>query len=148
MPTDSPPLKDGDLLAAVDLGSNSFHMVVARYVLGQLRIVDRIKETVRLAEGLDGQGGLNPDVMPRALDCLARFGQRLHTIPPQRVRAIATNTVRQLAQPQAFLLPAETALGHGIEVVDIFLPDPIVNLFCTECRFPESNNRCFQFFRV
>ncbi len=118
MPTEAiPPLKDGDLLAAVDLGSNSFHMVVARYVLGQLRIVDRIKETVRLAEGLDGRGGLDPSVMPRALDCLARFGQRLHTIPPQRVRAIATNTVRQLAQPQAFLLPAETALGHGIDVV-------------------------------
>ena len=118
MPTEAEqPLKDGDLLAAVDLGSNSFHMVVARYVLGQLRIVDRIKETVRLAEGLDGEGGLNPDVMPRALDCLARFGQRLGTIPPHRVRAIATNTVRQLRNPQGFLMPAETALGHGIEIV-------------------------------
>lgn len=118
MPTEAtPPLKDGDLLAAVDLGSNSFHMVVARYLLGQLRIVDRIKETVRLAEGLDGQGGLDPSVMPRALDCLARFGQRIRTLPAPRVRAIATNTVRQLANPQAFLMPAETALGHGIEVV-------------------------------
>ena len=118
MPTEAtPPLKDGDMLAAVDLGSNSFHMVVARYLLGQLRIVDRIKETVRLAEGLDGQGGLDPSVMPRALDCLARFGQRIRTLPAPRVRAIATNTVRQLANPQAFLMPAETALGHGIEVV-------------------------------
>lgn len=118
MPTEAtPPLKDGDLLAAVDLGSNSFHMVVARYLMGQLRIVDRIKETVRLAEGLDGQGGLDPLVMPRALDCLARFGQRIRTLPAPRVRAIATNTVRQLANPQAFLMPAETALGHGIEVV-------------------------------
>lgn len=118
MPTEAtPPLKDGDMLAAVDLGSNSFHMVVARYMLGQLRIVDRIKETVRLAEGLDGQGGLDPSVMPRALDCLARFGQRIRTLPAPRVRAIATNTVRQLANPQAFLMPAETALGHGIEVV-------------------------------
>jgi exopolyphosphatase/guanosine-5'-triphosphate,3'-diphosphate pyrophosphatase len=118
MPTDAElPLTDGDLLAAVDLGSNSFHMVVARYLLGQLRIVDRIKETVRLAEGLDGHGGLNPDVMPRALECLARFGERLRTIPPQRVRAIATNTVRALDNPQRFLMPAETALGHGIDVV-------------------------------
>jgi exopolyphosphatase / guanosine-5'-triphosphate,3'-diphosphate pyrophosphatase len=111
------PLADGDLLAAVDLGSNSFHMVVARYVLGQLRIVDRIKETVRLAEGLDGEGGLDPKVMPRALEALARFGERLRTIPSPRVRAIATNTVRALANPQQFLVPAETALGHGIEVV-------------------------------
>lgn len=118
MPTEAEqPLKDGDLLAAIDLGSNSFHMVVASYTMGQLRIVDRIKESVRLAEGLDGRGGLNPDVMPRALECLARFGQRLRAIPPHRVRAIATNTVRALSNPRIFLMPAETALGHGIDVV-------------------------------
>ncbi|MDB6162892.1 MAG: ppx/GppA phosphatase family protein, partial [Xanthomonadaceae bacterium] len=111
------PLQDGDLLAAIDLGSNSFHMVVARYVLGQLRVVDRIREMVRLAEGLDDKRGLAPDVRQRALACLARFGQRLRDIPPQHVRAIATNTVRQLAMPQTFLIPAETALGHAIEVV-------------------------------
>ncbi|MFC7301457.1 exopolyphosphatase [Cognatiluteimonas weifangensis] len=111
------PLQDGDLLAAIDLGSNSFHMVVARYVLGQLRIVDRLREMVRLAEGLDGQGRLTPAVRQRALACLSRFGQRLHDIPPQRVRAVATNTVRALAAPQAFLVPAETALGHAIEVI-------------------------------
>ena len=85
-------------------------MVVARYVLGQLRIVDRIKEHVRLAEGLDGKGGLSNDALMRALDCLSRFGQRLATIPPQRVRAIATNTVRQLQYPHNFLMPAESAL--------------------------------------
>ncbi|HMB57110.1 MAG TPA: exopolyphosphatase [Arenimonas sp.] len=113
----NPPLQDGDLLAAVDIGSNSFHMVVARYVLGQLRIVDRIKEHVRLAEGLDGKGGLSDDALMRALDCLSRFGQRLATIPPQRVRAIATNTVRQLSHPHNFLMPAEASLGHDIEVV-------------------------------
>ena len=111
------PLQDGDLLAAIDLGSNSFHMVVARYVLGQLRTVDRIREMVRLAEGLDGKGGLTADVRQRALECLSRFGQRLRDIPPQRVRAVATNTVRALSAPQTFLMPAETALGHAIEIV-------------------------------
>ena len=110
-------LSDGDLLAALDLGSNSFHMVVARHTLGQLRIVDRLRETVRMAEGLDGKGGLDPVVRQRALECLSRFGQRIGDIPPQRVRAVATNTVRALASPQAFLMPAETALGHAIEVV-------------------------------
>lgn len=110
-------LQDGDLLAAVDLGSNSFHLVVARYTLGQLRVVDRIKEMVRLAEGLDGNGGLRPDVAARAVECLARFGQKLRSVPPAQVRAIATNTVRQLRNPQSFLLPAEAALGHGIDVV-------------------------------
>ncbi len=115
--TSMPQLHDGDLLAAVDIGSNSFHMIVARYTLGQLRIVDRLRETVRMAEGLDARGGLSPDVRQRALECLARFGQRIRDIPPQRVRALATNTVRALSAPQTFLVPAESALGHSIEVI-------------------------------
>lgn len=116
-PLPAQALPDGELMAAVDLGSNSFHMVVARAVLGQMRIVDRIKEHVRLAEGLDEQGGLSEEALLRAHDCLERFGQRLAEIPRKRVRAIATNTVRQLRQPHNFLMPAEAALGHDIEVV-------------------------------
>ena len=111
------PLQDGDTLAAIDLGSNSFHMVVARSVLGQLRIIDRLRETVRLADGLDGRGGLSAEARQRAIDCLSRFGERIREFPPQQVRAIATNTVRALREPQVFLSDAETALGHGIEVV-------------------------------
>ncbi len=103
--------------AAVDLGSNSFHMVVATTVLGQLRILDRLRETVRIGAGLRSNGDLEPAARARALACLARFGERIATLPPHRVRAIATNTVRQLRSPLAFLVPAETALGHGIEVV-------------------------------
>ena len=115
--TTPPALQDGDLLAAIDLGSNSFHMVIARYTLGQLRVIDRLRETVRMADGLDGKGGLSAAARQRALECLARFGQRIRNVPPHRVRALATNTVRQLRSPQAFLMPAETALGHAIEVV-------------------------------
>ncbi|MBS0215578.1 MAG: exopolyphosphatase [Proteobacteria bacterium] len=111
------PLRDGDMLAAVDLGSNSFHMVVARYTLGQLRVVDRIREMVRMAEGLDRSGHLDAVVQERALGCLSRFGQRIRDIPPWRVRALATNSVRRLRDPQEFLVPAEMALGHSIEVV-------------------------------
>jgi exopolyphosphatase/guanosine-5'-triphosphate,3'-diphosphate pyrophosphatase len=110
-------LRDGDLLAAVDLGSNSFHLMVARYEHGSLRIIDRLRDSVRLAMGLRPDGSLDPGRRERALASLARFGQRLRAIPPERVRAVATNTVRRLAHPQAFLLPAETALGHPIEVV-------------------------------
>jgi exopolyphosphatase / guanosine-5'-triphosphate,3'-diphosphate pyrophosphatase len=115
--TTPPALQDGDLLAAIDLGSNSFHMVIARYTLGQLRVIDRLRETVRMADGLDGKGGLSSAARQRALECLARFGQRIRNVPPHRVRALATNTVRQLRSPQSFLVPAETALGHAIEVV-------------------------------
>ena len=111
------PPADGDLLAAVDLGTNSFHMVVAQCVLGQLRVVDRLRETVRLGEGLDAAGGLASPVLERALDCLARFGQRIAALEPHHVRAVATNAVRRLRDPEAFLLPAEARLGHGIDVI-------------------------------
>ena len=113
----APTPRDGDMLAALDLGSNSFHMVVAQRVLGQLRVVDRLRETVRMAEGLDGFGGMSAEAQERALACLSRFGQRIADIPPQHVRAVATNTVRQLRMPGQFLVPAEAALGHAIEVI-------------------------------
>ena len=137
----SQPLADGDMLAAIDLGSNSYHMVVARYTLGQLRIVDRLRETVRMAEGLDGRGGLLPEVRQRALQCLSRFGQRIRDIPPHRVRAVATNTVRRLAAPQAFLMPAETALGHAIEVVAGREEARLVYLGVAHAQPPKSGHR-------
>lgn len=110
-------LQEGDLLAALDLGSNSFHIVVAQRVLGQLRIVDRLRETVRMAEGLNASGGLSPEVQERALASLSRFGQRIAGIPPKQVRVVATNTVRQMRHPERFLSPAEAALGHSIDVI-------------------------------
>ena len=117
MPACTTSLRDGDLLAAVDLGSNSFHMVVARYEQGAPRLIDRLRESVRLAAGLRADGTLDPAHRALALNCLARFGQRLAGLPPERVRAVATNTVRRLRAPQAFLRLAERALGHTIEVV-------------------------------
>ena len=112
-----PQVQDGDALAAIDLGSNSFHMVLAQHMLGQLRVVDRLRETVRLADGLDGSGGLLDPPRQRALDCLARFRQRLRGVQRLHVRALATNTVRQLRDPRSFLRAAEAALGYPIEVV-------------------------------
>ena len=111
------PITDGELLAAIDLGSNSFHMIIARYIAGQLRIIDRLRETVRLSDGLGHKGGLSDAARERAIDCLARFGQRIRPLPSSRIRALATNTVRLLHSPQSFLDPAEQALGHGIEVI-------------------------------
>jgi len=114
---DQTPLRDGELLAAVDMGSNSFHLIVARMEHGEPRVIDRLRDSVRLAAGLRGDGSLDTERRTRALDCLARFGQRIAGLPSQQVRAVATNTVRQLAAPQAFLGTAEAALGHPIEVV-------------------------------
>lgn len=108
---------ESELMAAVDLGSNSFHMIVARHEHGGLRIIDRHREMVRLAASLDGNGNLSNEARERAFGCLERMGQRLRSLPHHRVRAVATNAVRQMRAPAAFLLTAETALGHPIEVV-------------------------------
>jgi len=106
-----------DVLAAVDLGSNSFHMVVARYSHGQLVIVDRLREMVRLAAGLDEQGRLSRESVARALQCLERFGQRLSDMKAGRVRVVGTNTLRKAKRKGAFLDRAREALGHPIEII-------------------------------
>lgn len=104
-------------VAAVDLGSNSFHMVVARSAGRELQIVDRLKESVRLAAGLDERRRLTPEARARALETLSRFGQRLRNLPPGRVRAVGTNTLRRARGIGDFLVEAEAALGHPIEVI-------------------------------
>ncbi|MEJ8568429.1 Ppx/GppA phosphatase family protein [Elongatibacter sediminis] len=103
--------------AAVDLGSNSFHMLVARREHGELRIIDRIKEMVRLGGGLDREGVLDADTQQRALSCLARFGQRLRGLPADNIRAVGTQTFRRLRNANAFLLVAETGLGASIDII-------------------------------
>ena len=110
-------ISEGELMAAVDLGSNSFHLVVARYEHGEPRVIDRLRDSVRLAAGLRADGTLEESRRQRALESLSRFGQRLRTLPPHRVRAVATNTVRRLSSPASFLGAAEDELGHPIEVV-------------------------------
>ncbi|MEW6166167.1 MAG: exopolyphosphatase [Pseudomonadota bacterium] len=104
-------------VAAVDLGSNSFHMLVARANGAELQVVDRLREPVRLAAGLDADKRLHPQSAQRALACLQRFGQRLRGIPPERVRAVGTNTMRKLRQSRDFHAAAEAALGHEIEII-------------------------------
>lgn len=103
--------------AAVDLGSNSFHLLVARREHGELRVIDRIKEMVRLGGGLDANGRLDPAVQERAFACLARFGQRLRGIPPDNLRAVGTQTFRRMNNANAFLMIAETALGCSIDII-------------------------------
>jgi exopolyphosphatase/guanosine-5'-triphosphate,3'-diphosphate pyrophosphatase len=106
-----------DVLAAVDLGSNSFHMVVARYTHGQLVILDRLREMVRLGAGIEADGRLNKDVGARALACLERFGQRLRDMRPDSVRVVGTNALRRARRKEAFIERAREALGHPIEIV-------------------------------
>lgn len=114
------PAPDGpstDTLAAVDLGSNSFHLLVARMDGGTLQVVDRYKESVRLGEGLTIDKQLKPEVAERALACLGRMGQRLRGMAATNVRAVGTNTLRQIRPETGFTEQAELALGHPIEVI-------------------------------
>ena len=106
-----------ETFAAVDLGSNSFHMIVANVVDERAIIIDRIKEMVRLAGGLDENRRLTDDAMETALQCLERFGQRINTIPASNIRAVGTNTLRQARNGVEFLGKANTALGHNIEII-------------------------------
>ena len=106
-----------DMLAAVDLGSNSFHMVVARIVNEQVQIVDQYKEMVRLAGGLDKRQRITKKAREKALDCLARFGQRLSGLPAENVRIVGTNTLRKARNSQQFMQAAEAVLGYPIEII-------------------------------
>ncbi len=105
------------VIAAVDLGSNSFHMVVARDQHGQLKVIDRIREMVRLGAGLDQSGNLSKQSQERAIECLQRFGQRLREMHADSVCVVGTNTLRRAKRSVKFMRRAELALGHPIQVI-------------------------------
>ncbi len=104
-------------MAAVDLGSNSFHMIIARPTAGGFQVVDRVRESVRLAAGVDRDGRIAPATFERAIAALERLGQRIRDIPPDRVRAVGTNALRRARRAGAFLEAAQRALGHRIEIL-------------------------------
>lgn len=105
------------LLAAVDLGSNSFRLQIARVVDDQLYMLDSLREPVRLAAGLTADKCLDKSAQQRALACLQRFGERLRGLPKEAVRAVGTNSLRVAKNAPEFLLQAEAALGFPIEVI-------------------------------
>ena len=105
------------VLAAIDLGSNSFRLQVARIEGDQLYMLDSLREPVRLAAGLTDDKRLNKEAQQRALACLQRFGERLRGLPCEAVRAVGTNSLRVAKNAPEFLRQAEVALGFPIEVI-------------------------------
>jgi exopolyphosphatase/guanosine-5'-triphosphate,3'-diphosphate pyrophosphatase len=103
--------------AAIDLGSNSFHMVVARQEDNAITVIDRERDMVRLAAGLDSRNLLTEEASARALDCLARFGQRLRGLKSDNVRVVGTNALRKAKNARQFIAAAEKALGFSIEII-------------------------------
>jgi exopolyphosphatase / guanosine-5'-triphosphate,3'-diphosphate pyrophosphatase len=116
-PSSELALTDARTLAAVDLGSNSFHMVLGRAVDGQPAIIGRMKEMVQLGIGLDAERQLGEAAQERALACLSRFGQYIRSLPHDNVRAVGTNALRVARNVDGFLARAALALGHPIEVI-------------------------------
>ena len=110
-------MQNGTLLAAVDLGSNSFRLEIGRYDTGQISRIEYLKETVRQGNGLDANRHLTPDAMQRGWDCLARFGERLAGFKNQQVRAVATQTLREARNRDEFLAHADKILGFPIDVI-------------------------------
>jgi exopolyphosphatase/guanosine-5'-triphosphate,3'-diphosphate pyrophosphatase len=109
-------LTDGPL-AAVDMGSNSFRLEIGQLQHGRYRRIDYLKETVRLGAGLDADRLLTEEAVQRGLTCLRRFATRLAGFAPDRVRAVATQTLREARNRDAFLLRAQAALSYPIEVI-------------------------------
>lgn len=111
-------MSNTESVAAVDLGSNSFHMVVARVVDDtHFHVVDRLRERVALAAGFDERHALTDKTFERSIACLERFGQRLREIQAERVRAVGTSAMRQATNSREFVARAQEALGHGIEII-------------------------------
>ncbi|GAB3189566.1 Ppx/GppA phosphatase family protein [Hydrogenophaga aquatica] len=110
-------MQNGTLLAAVDLGSNSFRLEIGRYDSGHIERVEYLKETVRQGSGLDENKNLSLIAMERGWECLARFAERLHGFKKNQVRAVATQTLRDARNRDDFLRKAQAILGFPIDVV-------------------------------
>ena len=111
------PSQQDPLLAAIDLGSNSFHMVVAQVSDGEFKPLDVMSDKVQLAAGLDAQGMLSNEAQARGLDCLRRFAQRVAELPRSAIRIVGTNALREAKNRASFIEQAEQLLGTSIEVI-------------------------------
>jgi exopolyphosphatase/guanosine-5'-triphosphate,3'-diphosphate pyrophosphatase len=99
------------------MGSNSFHMVVARLVHGEIRTLEKMGEKVQLGAGLDSNNRLTEEAMERGLACLGRFAQRLSGMPPEAVQVVGTNALRVARNARQFMARAEKTLGYPVEII-------------------------------
>lgn len=113
----SSPGTSPELLAAIDMGSNSFHMVVARLVHGEIRTLEKMGEKVQLGAGLDSENRLTEEAMERGLACLGRFAQRLSGMAPETVQVVGTNALRVARNARQFMARAEKVLGYPVEII-------------------------------
>lgn len=109
--------RDASKVAALDIGSNSFHLVVARIVAGSVQILHKVKQKVRLADGLDADNTLSQEAMHRGLNTLQVIAESLQGFEPDSVRIVATYTLRKARNAQDFINAARLILPYPIEVI-------------------------------
>lgn len=110
-------LKSSSLYAAIDLGSNSFHMLVVREIAGSIQVLYRVKRKVRLAAGLNSENELSEQAMERGWQCLRLFSEYLRDIPADQIRVVATATLRIAKNADIFVTKASTILGNTVHVI-------------------------------
>lgn len=111
------PIVPENTFAAIDLGSNSFHLLVATFRTGQLQQIDKVKQMVRLAASLTPEKHISEDGLERAFECLRLFAQRIKNIPNDHIKVVGTNTLRVAKNADAFLQQAEAILNHDIDII-------------------------------
>lgn len=104
-------------IAAIDLGSNSFHMIVARIVNGSIQVLSRLKQKVKLAEGLDENAMLSQEAISRGVNCLALFAERLQGFAPENVNVVGTYTLRRAVNNDEFLRQAAKVFPYPINII-------------------------------
>ncbi|MFZ7159293.1 exopolyphosphatase [Avibacterium gallinarum] len=104
-------------IAAIDLGSNSFHMIIARIINGSIQVLSRLKQKVQLAEGLDENNQLSQEAIARGVNCLALFAERLQGFPAENVNVVGTFTLRTAVNNEAFLRQAEQVFPYPINII-------------------------------
>ncbi len=111
------PIVPENTFAAIDLGSNSFHLLVATFRTGQLQQIDKVKQMVRLAASLTPDKHISDDGLERAFECLNLFAQRIKNIPNEHIKIVGTNTLRLAKNADVFLQQAESILNHEIDII-------------------------------
>lgn len=104
------------LQACIDLGSNSFHLLIAQWAPERIEVVERCSERVQLGEGVRASGAISPAAFERGLECLKRFDEILSRYPIERYWALGTNTFRVAGNAQEFIKAAD---GLGIHISPI-----------------------------
>lgn len=128
-------------IAAIDLGSNSFHMIIARWEDDQLILLDRLREPVRLGWGLEADGSLTQEARDRAMVCLEKFGEILRAYPSRSVRIVGTKTLRSIGDSRQFLSDAQARLGHPVEIISGDEEARLVYLGVAHCIAPVDGKR-------